>query len=861
VVGAGTGLGPPTIASFTPNNGKAGDSVTITGTNFDTTPGLTRVYFNATLAVVTAISSTSITALVPPSTGSGRIRVATTAGTAVSADDFIIPVGSYLYENIVALARVTPGGSGQALNVYPGGKYGVFLFDGKPGDWRTLDLSAFAPTPTSAQIGWAVYDPRNVKIAEGTATNAYRSVHLPPLRLAGTYALYFLPGSSATVNLTGELKANALLDPAGSGTSHSTSFPGQGVRYIFKAVAGQGFGLGLTAISMSPSSGVQNGIDVQDPNGVQFYSSGCSNVADCDSDIGRVAATGTHGVVIAPSSSVTSSSATVTLSLDQSGVLTPGNSVAVSLTRPGQDGRFTINGTAGQQLGVAVSGVSFSAGSNFDFNVRNADGSLFAYNPNYTGGAIGTLDLPALPETAPYIVFLDPGKAGTGSLTLWLSEDVMNPLVLDGSSSAASTAMLGQTARFTFNATAGQNVNIGMTGLSLTPSASGTSMRLYRPDGTQVSSVGCSTSNPGGGCGLDSTNLPMSGEYHVVVTLPTATTSSSMTLWLSSEVAGTLSIGTPYAVTLARPSQNARLSFSGTAGQQLGLGLSGISVTPAASNNVARIYKPDGVALDTSTFGSSGSVAIDVPVLPVTGTYQLLLDPVHSTTAAMTVSLSEDVSGTLAIDGAAFPVSLTMVGQKTRLTFDGSAGQNLALGLTGLTLAPGSTASTALRIVKPSGSYFATASCLTSSPGGGCKVDMTNLPETATYVVEIAHPTASTSASATATLSSDVTGELVLDTPLNLSLARAGQNGMLTFSGTSGTNRRIQVASLSTSPANQLVDIRVYKPSGGVLTNFTTTTSGGTFNMANLSETGTYKVRFSPRFAATAGMTVTLTSY
>jgi hypothetical protein len=84
---------------------------------------------------------------------------------------------------------------------------------------------------------------------------------------------------------------------------------------------------------------------------------------------------------------------------------------------------------------------------------------------------------------------------------------------------------------------------------------------------------------------------------------------------------------------------------------------------------------------------------------------------------------------------------------------------------------------------------------------------------------------------------------------------------MLTFFGTSATNRRIQVSSLSTSPTSQLVDIRVYRPNGSVLTNLVTTTSGGTLSMANLPETGDYKVRISPRFAATGSMSVTLTSY
>ncbi|MGL1885508.1 MAG: FG-GAP-like repeat-containing protein [Reichenbachiella sp.] len=55
----------PTVTSFSPINGPVGTSVTITGTNFSTTPSENIVYFGATTGTVTAASETELTVTVP----------------------------------------------------------------------------------------------------------------------------------------------------------------------------------------------------------------------------------------------------------------------------------------------------------------------------------------------------------------------------------------------------------------------------------------------------------------------------------------------------------------------------------------------------------------------------------------------------------------------------------------------------------------------------------------------------------------------------------------------------------------------------------------------------------------------------
>ena len=79
----------PKITSFTPNTGTAGTPVTITGTGF---LGASTVTFNGVVAGYTVVSNTQITSLVPSGATSGRIRVTTANGLAISATNFTIPV-------------------------------------------------------------------------------------------------------------------------------------------------------------------------------------------------------------------------------------------------------------------------------------------------------------------------------------------------------------------------------------------------------------------------------------------------------------------------------------------------------------------------------------------------------------------------------------------------------------------------------------------------------------------------------------------------------------------------------------------------------------------------------------------------
>src|ERR1051325_4230344 len=121
---------------------------------------------------------------------------------------------------------------------------------------------------------------------------------------------------------------------------------------------------------------------------------------------------------------------------------------------------------------------------------------------------------------------------------------------------------------------------------------------LVKPDGTTLSSTGLCNTATGF---MDSQTLPTTGTYTVKID-PQGTTTGSITVLLNSfaDVTGTISAGTALTATTTTPGQNALYTFSGTAGQQFSINLSG-STYVGCNAVVVSIVKPD-----NTTLGSTG---------------------------------------------------------------------------------------------------------------------------------------------------------------------------------------------------------------------------------------------------------------
>ena len=113
-----------------------------------------------------------------------------------------------------------------------------------------------------------------------------------------------------------------------------------------------------------------------------------------------------------------------------------------------------------------------------------------------------------------------------------------------------------------------------------------------------------------------------------------------MTVTLSEDLAPPISINDPPVNLNFRIGQNARITFAGTAGQRVSVGLSDMTLGVGYCCEVGSIsmQKPDGtVLLSPMNFNNAGAGTASSE-LPVSGTYAIVIDPWFARSGAMTVS-------------------------------------------------------------------------------------------------------------------------------------------------------------------------------------------------------------------------------
>jgi len=157
-------------------------------------------------------------------------------------------------------------------------------------------------------------------------------------------------------------------------------------------------------------------------------------------------------------------------------------------------------------------------------------------------------------------------------------------------------------------------------------------LQVFRPDGVQVVNLGVPTGPAGLGTRIQGPT--QAGTYTVVVIPPADGTGNlQMTLW--SDVSDTLTIGTPYSLTIQFRNQQARLPFNGATGQSLRIILSGVTLPAGGGLTVVR---PDGVAVVNTSFGAAGITA-DIPTLTSTGIHTVQIIPGGSGTGNAVVNV------------------------------------------------------------------------------------------------------------------------------------------------------------------------------------------------------------------------------
>ena len=183
----------------------------------------------------------------------------------------------------------------------------------------------------------------------------------------------------------------------------------------------------------------------------------------------------------------------------------------------GQNGRYTFSGTAGASMGLQIGGLTTTpSGKAVGLTVLKPDGTTLATGT--TNGGFG-FNLANLPATGTYTLFVDPQSGVPATITANLVDSASAAVAVDGSSGAISTmSMPGSYGYFTFTATQGENIGLGIRDL-VVGNTSGDSIQVfvYKPDGTQLASnASCRVYY--GGCDFNLSNVSQTGIYVVLAT-------------------------------------------------------------------------------------------------------------------------------------------------------------------------------------------------------------------------------------------------------------------------------------------------------------------------------------------------------
>lgn len=397
---------PPTISNVSPLIASIGTAITVDGRHLAPVANQTTLRLNQRPALPTTLTNLQAVFAVPSGTSSGRVSVATPYGTALSAQDVLVTPSNVLPGEIAQLKRLALDAAAQGFLVTTTGHYGAALFDGANGDY----LSAQFTTISVASISYTLYGINNAVLASGTVSTSSPTFHLPRLPATGTYLLLMKPVTGpATWNVGIEKAKPVVLN--GDQLAVATTTAGQGKRLTFTATAGQSLGLGISDLLTPGSTSLMN-VQWYKPGGAYGGYAHCyASNNGCQLNLSNLVA-GTYSVVIEPpSNGDRTMSFQSTLSTDKTATLTRNTAYALSLARRGQNGRLTFAGTAGETVALQVAGqTTVPANRRVYYTVLKPDGTTLTSTSTTLAT---TLNLPNLPATGNYVVFVDPGYGET----------------------------------------------------------------------------------------------------------------------------------------------------------------------------------------------------------------------------------------------------------------------------------------------------------------------------------------------------------------------------------------------------------------------------------------------------------------
>nr|WP_157554172.1 VWD domain-containing protein [Herbidospora sakaeratensis] len=673
-------------------------------------------------------------------------------------------------------------------------------------------------------------------------------IDVTPLPASGTYTILFDPAA----DLTGSLSAGVLEIPAdasaavtvgGPAVPLTTTVPGQNGAWTFAGLAGQNVSFGFTGGTFG--SILNATVSVRKPDGTTLVNSEYCGTS-CSLTPAILPADGAYTIVLNPSGNRVG---TLTAKLDvgdvTKNVAVGGPATQITLSSPGQNGRWRFDGAEGQQVSFGFSGGTFGSVLNARVSVKKPDGTTLV-SQEYCGTSC-SLTPATLPTDGVYTVLLVPQGASTGSLTGTFDVGyVVSDVTVGGPAATITIASPGQNGVWRFTGQEGQQVSFGFSGGTF-GSVLNARVSVKKPDGTTlVSQEYCGTS-----CSLTPATLPADGVYTVNLVPQAASTGVLTGKFDVGYVVSDVTVGGPAStITIASPGQNGVWRFTGTEGQKVSFGFTGGTFGSVLNARVS-VKKPDGTTLISQEYCGT-SCSLTPATLPADGVYTVNLVPQSAATGSLTGKFDVGhVTANVTVGGPASTISLASPGQDGVWTFTGTADQRVFFAFTGGTF--GSTGAKVL-VRRPDGTILKDDQYC----GTSCLWDTTVLPATGAYTILLDGQSAATGSMTVRVteVPADATAALTVNGPAaSVTTTAPGQNATLTFAG---TQAQVVTIRLTGNTFGQTA-FTVRKPDGTTLASSTTSSATPTFTNLTLPATGTYVVHADPRNAAIGSVSGTVT--
>ncbi len=844
-------VGAPTITSLSASVAEPGATVTVSGTNFETTASDDIVRVNQTDAEVTSASSTSIKFKVPPATSGGHVSVSTPQGL-VSGPDLYIPPEGIATSKVGATEQISAGKS-VTIKLSTAETVGLVLLEATEGQHVSLVVSG----ETIRNGAISVFSPQGTKLGESEESFFEKETKVDQLTMptTGTYMILVKPEGTYTgsVELTAVTDVTGSITPTTEGAKQAVSIttPYQRALYSVTGTAGEAVSVNISGVSFSGEGGV---VELVSSGGVDTNTTGFTKTAGGFMTQVKFLTTGTYTLVVRPYGTSTGSlTLTVYEDPNVTGTITPsaeGETKTITTTIPGQYARIMFSGKEGERISLVLSEGTYGHGY---VSILNPEGGNIT-SREYFGEKANVLVKPVkLPTTGTYTILIEPSEGYTGSVKLaaYSVTDVTGSITptTEGAKKEVSLKTPGQRALYTVSGTAGETVSVNISSVSFSPE--GGEVEWANSAGTILRQDSFSKSEGGF---VTQVKFPTTSTYTLIVSPNGVSTGSlTLTVYEASDVTGTITPsaeGEAKTVTTTVPGQYARITFAGKEGEKVSLVLSEATygygyvsiLNPEGSEVVGRQY-----------FGEKQTVFVKPVKLPTTGTYTILIEPHEPYTGSVKLAAYSvtDVTGSITptTEGAKKEVALKTPGQRALYTVAGTAGEIVTVKPSNVSFSPNGGI---IEWQNPEGQVIREASFGTTEGGF---VNQVKFPTTGTYTL-IVRPYETSTGSLTLTVyeAPNVTGTI---TPTSggeaktVTLSIPGQFAHITFSGTSSQTITLK-ADESTIAYGWM---SVWNSEGSKvagLEDFTNSYNGSLEFM--LSATGTYTIVLEPKEADTGSV-------